>query len=491
MSSSSAIHNAIEALPDELLLEIIDQVHSETFKGVLALSLVNRRFHSLTRNLIYTTFSLNKGDPALFIRTLASFPELARCVKVVDWDCSKIRNTLVTSDVFEFPEDLTQVERRNIMDISTLNDYADIASLNEQLSSLGSDFCLSFLLSFTPKVHTLNVTIPSKWNYHAIWFRQAPTSQILNNLHTATVTGPMRIQNVVPLFSLPSLRSLTLDLVRISRDRILAGVPYEWHNNNEAFERLQREGSRVEDFHLPNCSTDTADIARLLKLFHGLKQFEFGLTDHSQGEINSHTSIQALLHAMTHQKNSLTSLSFQDARTARNPEVLKDLSQLEHLNFLSLDLTIMCEFYLQKATVASLSKVLQQLPKSLTCLHLIANCPNEEDLKPSARFVNALHGIAPFIKTILPDLQILRLVDWSPLEGTFTCQTRVKAMQLGFAEVGVEFLPQPLEFSVWKQATDDDDLLVLEDEEEGWIWVQWVDRHGSWLTGRGGDWTKR
>ncbi|KAF5848399.1 hypothetical protein GGP41_005776 [Bipolaris sorokiniana] len=470
----------MEALPNELLLEIIKQLFLEAFSTVLNIGLVNRRLHRLTNELLYSTYSLDRGNPALFIRTLASWPAHARRIQSLEWDCRPVHNnSLVTSDAFRFPGDLAPIERRNITKaLGSKNPY-ETDDLNSILMDAGTDAYLNLFLSFAPDVCDIRIAIPSKWNYHAVWFTSSLGLRILSNLNKAYIVGPMRIRNVIPLFLVPSLRILTLDHVAHDRNRVLRGT-FKWYGHDAAIQRLRKEKSWVESFHLQKCSTDTVEIAQLMPLFGRLKTFEFEFTGHDKDEAN--TTITHFVHSITNQSNSLKSLFLKDFRLALDPTALKGLSKLEHMDFLLLDMTMMCGSYLQKTTVESLSSVLQHLPKRLQHLHLIANDPDGEELKPSTAFTDALHGIAPIMKSILPALHTLKIADWDPLLGTFTCQTQVKAIQLAFAKIGVDFLWQPRDILI--NDSNENDIITLEGKEEGWIWVQWVDSDELWNEGR-------
>ncbi|KAL6150251.1 hypothetical protein ACJQWK_00462 [Exserohilum turcicum] len=475
----------LESLPNELLLEIVNQLFLESIDQVRSISLVSRRCHRLANELLYSAYARNRGDPALFIRTLASVPDLARCVRSVDWDCRPLHsNTLVTSDVFWFTDDLTCTERRVITNALVSERCCNTDSLDQQLTDLGTDAYLNLFLSFTPHVRRIRIAIPFMWNYNAIWFKPALDSLILKNLTKSHIVGPLSIRNVIPLFVLPSLQSLTLDHVAHDRNRILHGTPLEWHAYDIVFEKLQLQGSNIEEFVVQNCSIDTVDMARLMGLFRNLKTFEFEFTGHGQDKDN--VDLAYLLNAVTQQKKSLTSLSLKDCRLASDRYILQELSKLEHLEYLLLDITMLCGSYLHDPTVELLSSLLQQLPRRLGRLHLIANDPDDDELRPSIGFSDALQALAPGIKNIFPALHTLGIVGWDPLLGTFTCQTKVKAMQLAFAEAGVELTQQPCSL----ENSNENDLATLRlvDAEEDWLWVQWVDCDGWWFGLRGDVW---
>ncbi|XP_014561298.1 hypothetical protein COCVIDRAFT_86758 [Bipolaris victoriae FI3] len=470
----------MEALPNELLLEIIKHLFLEAFSTALNIGLVNRRLHHLTNELLYSTYSLNRGNPALLIRTLASWPAHARRIKSLEWDCRPAHNnSLVTSDAFPFPGDLAPMERCNIAKALCSKNPYETDDLNSVLMDAGTDAYLNLFLSFAPDVCNIRIAIPSKWSYYRIWFTPALDLRILSNLNKAYIAGPMRIRNVVPLFLLPSLRSLTLDHVAHDRNRVLPGT-FKWYQYDAAIQRLRKERSWVESFHLQKCSTDTVEIAQLMSLFGHLKTFEFEFTGHDKDEAN--TTITHFVHSIANQSNSLTSLFLKDFRLALDPTALKGLGKFEHMDFFLLDMTMMCGSYLQNTTVESLSSVLQHLPKRLQHLHLIANDPDGDELKPSTAFTEALHAIAPIMKSILPALHTIKIVDWDPLLGTFTCQTQVKAIQLAFAEIGVDFLWQPLDIVI--KESNENDIITWEGKEEGWVWIQWVNSDELWNEGR-------
>ncbi|EUC40216.1 hypothetical protein COCMIDRAFT_9865 [Bipolaris oryzae ATCC 44560] len=328
----------MEALPNELLLEIIKELFLEAFSTALNIGLVNRRLHRLTNELLYSTYSLSRGNPALFIRTLASWPAHARRIQSLEWDCRPAHNnSLITSDAFRFPGDLARIERRNIA--KALDPEIPYAAddLNSILMDAGTDAYLNLFLAFAPDVCDIRIVIPSKWNYRAVWFKPASDLRILSNLNKAYIVGPMRIRNVIPLFLLPSLRSLTLDHVVYDRNRVLPGI-FKWPEYNAALHRLRKQKSWVESFHIQKCSVDTVEIARLMPLFGHLKTFEFEFTGHEKDEANP--TITHFVHSISNQSNSLTSLFLKDFRLALDQTALKGLSKLGHLDFLLLDMTM-------------------------------------------------------------------------------------------------------------------------------------------------------
>jgi hypothetical protein len=203
--------------------------------------------------------------------------------------------------------------------------------------------------------------------------------------------------------------------------------------------------------------TNATDIAELLKLVRNLQTFDF-----EQQAVHGAEPVyfRNLLHDITHQYRSLTSLRLGDSSTIPDLCVLEILKDLNHLQFLELDVTITLMPHDQMTGSRSLSALLRHLPTQLEELALIANDPDSDDLRPSTVFVNALHTIAPTTNTIFPALNKLAIINWDPLLGTFPCQIQLKALQLAFATAHVKFVSRPLD-SLWSLGNDED-LLGLE-----------------------------
>jgi hypothetical protein len=466
----------MEALPNELILEIFAYLSKTDVCDLLNISLTNRRLYRLAKELIYRTFSWDHGDPALFIRALAASPGLEECVHDVNWDNRRWNSyKLVTSDAFQFGEDFTPAERQYIEGKLGFGSSLGMTGLNRRFGFLGEHSYLDTFLLFIPKLKTIEIAIPTKWDHHAIWFKQALDSQVFAQLNKAHIIGPMRIQNVLPLFLVPSLRSLKLSNVMADRNLVRPGVRFEWKRNHEFFQRLEREGSSVEHFQFHGNFIYSVDIVPILKAFRDLKTFSY-----ETGSSVMFSEIPSMLQGITHQYSSLTSVSLKNCCTGEDLTKLELLKDLEHLKVLELDIT---ETWDGIIGPEELGTFLRHLPGQLEELNLQVLDGDGEDNAPTTHFIHALKAVAPTINSVLPALKKLVISGWDPLLGTFTCQTQVKALQLGFAKAGVELVSRP---DTPNHMPGDDDgyremsLYALDYVEEDWAWVQWI-----WC----GDWT--
>jgi hypothetical protein len=478
----------MDELPDELVLEVLEYLYHTDARHLWSISLANRRLHRIAKDLIYRTFSLDCGDPALFIRALASSPRLENCVQDVDWDCRRKNNyTLVTSDAFQFSGEFTQAERQHIEERVGYGSSLGMTGLNQRFNFLGEESYLRMFLLFTPKVKTIRITIPTKWDRHAIWFKSALNSQKFSNLQEAHIIGPMRIQNVYALFLVPSLLALRLDNVYVDRNLVQRGKTHEWKTNSGVFERLQREGSGLQHLRVQGAWSATVEIERLLKLFRSLQTLELEFDD--QGFPTDTDDLRSLLTSVAHQYDSLTSLSLGLGCAVQHLSVLELLKDFKHLRILKLGII---EFDEQPINPGDLRTYLGHLPSHLEELVMkITNIDGNEEHIPPATFFDALQAIAPATNTILPGLKKLTISDWDPLIGTFTCQTKLKALQLGFATAGIELSSRPRAAPLLMGPPDDryyndPDLYALDYIEEDWVWVQWI-WNGDWVRDWNGD----
>jgi hypothetical protein len=475
----------MEDLPNELVLEIFEYLFQTDVRYLWNISLANRRLHRLAKELIYSTYSLDHGDPALFIRALASSPGLQDCVQDVSWDCRRKNNyTLVTSDAFQFGQDFTPSERRYLEDKVGYGSSLGMAGLNQRFAFLGEESYLGTFLMFTPKVQTITVAIPSKWNHHAFWFKSALTSPMFAHLKKACIVGPMRIQNILPLLLIPSLRTLELRNVEVNRNLVQQGVPFEWKTNGEIVRRIQSEGSDLEHIYLHGFSIEPTEILRLLKSIRSLKTFEF---ECMQGyNVDAKVYVNLLQGVMLHYK-SLSSLSLTVGFTAADLSKLKALKDLEHLRFLEFELNEFDEPMMDVDLRTFLGHLPSQLEELVLNFNFMQVYDDDDTRMPPAESTDTLHSVAPMINTILPALKKLVVGGWDPLLGHFPCQTQLKAMHIDFANAGVEFVSRPR--TPPHTPVDDKheglDLYALDYVEEDWLWVQWIWNH-DWIQSQSG-----
>jgi hypothetical protein len=461
----------MDTLPDELLFEIINQLFLEDIQDVWNISLTNRRLHRIAKELLYSSYSLDRNDPGLFIRALASSPNLERCVQRVTWASKDY--------AFKFPEVLTAVELGYITKRVGFGKVGEreiagekkIRKLNAWLADRGKEEHINTFMLFTPKVKKVVILVPLTWDLKAVWFKPALDSQIFSNLQQANINGEIRVGNVLALFLLPSMRTLALSHLSINRNSHGMGSLREWEADNALWKRLQREGSSLENLILPAVGTDTLDLTRVLESFRGLKKFKIAFRGHGLGKDD--VNVRTLLHAIAHHHGSLTSLNIDDHRLEEDPDALEELSVLEHLECLQMLTPV---FYggsrfdsTQEVLAESLPKRFKNLPRHLKHLRISAI---EDHYDLSEPLLDVLLRMAPTIDTLLPDLEKITIFGWHPQLGIFPCQTRLAALQSAFEKAGVELVSIHDMDGPADRWYEESRVTISTSIEEGWVWVQ-------------------
>ncbi|KAG9189637.1 hypothetical protein G6011_06505 [Alternaria panax] len=424
----------MDNLPDELLFEIINQLFLGNVDDVWNISVTNRRLHQIAKELLYSSYSNKDVVPGLFIRALASSPNLERCVQQVEWRAGGYD--------LKFPEELTTAELRYVTERVGFGEVGRtevagesmIRKLNAWLADREEEDCINIFMLFTRKVKRVVIT-PKEWSRKVVWFKPALASQMFSNLQEAYIHKEMRIGNVLSLFLLPSMRTLTLSHVGINRNIDGVGPRPEWEANNAFWKRLEREGSSIENLMLSNVGSDTLDLVRALESFQGLKNLEFAFHGHGLGRDD--VNVRTLLRAIAHHHGSLRWFHLEDPRLGKDPKVFEEVKTLDHLECLQMTMPV---FH------GSMNHKEEQLPEAL--LGCFRNLPRHlKNLRISARedyqdvptrFLDVLLSMAPTIDTILPHLEKITFFDWNPQLGTFPCQIQTAALQSALAKADVE-----------------------------------------------------
>ncbi|KAF1847335.1 uncharacterized protein K460DRAFT_363425 [Cucurbitaria berberidis CBS 394.84] len=471
----------METLPDELVLEILGYLVAQELDRnrcfIWALSLVNKRFYRLLKSHLYGTYAFRLGHPESFLRTISSSSELAQCVKHITWGYQD------SSYPFQFFDLLSIAEKEriaaNIRAFGTVsaNELADAfpdLTIGAHSHTADEQAYLSALLMFTPNIKVLDIAGfgVHSWKGSTHWLKPvADHAHLFANLVEVKVAGPMRIRHVLPLFTIPSLQTLKLDYLTTNREPAPLNTELPWGVDSESSQILREKGSFLKHFHVAHCYTGTADIIPLLKAFRCLKTFDFENVEGSEDK-----KFQSLLISIVQHCSSLEALRLRDWSTVPDIGVLKVLRDLKDLH--SLDLDVYCFFPRHEQTTdpEALTAFLRYLPRNVQHLALQANNDDDDDDDvPSNTFAHTLQTLAPTIRTSLPALRKLAIVDWDPLRCIFPCQIQLKDLQNAFAGAGVEFTSRSGD-------TLGDDLVSLDYVEPGWVWVQSVSgENGTWL----------
>ena len=480
--------NNMESLPDELILDIfnylLDQELERNRCFIWGLSLVNWRFHRLLNNHLYKAYTFHLGHPELFLRTISSSPELARCVKRVTWgfqspDPISLCNLLSPAEKHHIARRLRALggvaanQLANMFPSLTNKPGSDT---NEDESYLGA-----FLL-FTPNIEVLEVTKNESWNSQGDWLIPvAEHGHMFANLVEVKLTGRLRIKNVLALLTIPSLRILKLVAPSWGTGpNMLSYTEADREANSIMLQRLQEQGPFVEHLHMAYVKADIADIMPLLGVLRRLKTFDF----EKDGGVDNISQVELL--RTVKQYSWLEALRFRYWRNIQPPGVLEALGDISHLQSLDIDA---CQIAPPRALddSAAMMSFLRCLPSNLKRLALKANNSETGEGTPSPIFAEVLLRLSRTIRTVLPNLTQLSIVGCDPIWGIFPCQTQLKNLQTCFAEAGVEFTSRPSDF-----AYSPYELHALDYVEQGWVWVQLMDTtkdHFSvkWLQNRFGE----
>lgn len=266
-----ASRTGFETLPNELIWAIFDLLDP---KSLFQLNTANRKLHHLTCEHLYSSF--NGHDYSKFLRTLTSSsthdPSLSQHVKSA---------TCIIEPSKSIFQGITEQNRAKILDTFKalpLPDpelRADILSYYEtDGDSIQHHWILDFFLLFLPNLERLVVKDTSQWNEHQYWFTHITgNASYMSHLRSITIHGPCRVRNVLHLFTLPSLRELTLFEVAEISD-----PTYEWYppsTHPDIVEKLKANGSNVETLRIKDSYMESTDLDLMLSSIKALKCYEY------------------------------------------------------------------------------------------------------------------------------------------------------------------------------------------------------------------------
>lgn len=318
----------LENLPEELVLLIINHLDLNNLQTLRALNQTSQRLHRLNSQYLYHSFPGRNSE--LFLRTISEHPKLATYIKSAIWHQERKTNPVL--HVIE----KTHIVRK-LHQLAVPQQGTDLA---EQFAKFGKNddyWYMEVLLLFMPNLEALTIRDSWLWDDHHYWFKSL--SSFFNPLYaskltSATLFGPLRIENVVPLLTIPSLRTLELTQVVVMRregyrvfqwavwpvDRLLPAV--------EPGERGAREGcvSNLETLVLRESYIDLEYLLPVLRGIKGLKSFTYehtpnDLADSAHGD---HVNKNAIAQICRIHRKSLTYLRIRDTQIWTWPRCISD-----------------------------------------------------------------------------------------------------------------------------------------------------------------------
>ncbi|KAF1847336.1 uncharacterized protein K460DRAFT_363427 [Cucurbitaria berberidis CBS 394.84] len=459
--------HSLGTLPYELVLLILDQFDDDDLPAIHALNMTNWHFHHITLGHMYRRFP--GRAPEKFLRTIAltpprGCPTIAEYVKEVVW-----------YQDYWLPESLHRMvdpaTRRQLARGLGARAYPRVPELSSRFTAFPHSpelhwWYLEFFLFFVPKVERLIVHEVDLWDRSTSWFENIaahPTQ--FEHLQSITLDGTLRLENIVPLLTLPSLRSLSIESV-IETDEVRT---YAWYDQSVA-ERLAA-GSSVEHLKIGISYMGLSSFIPLFQVLNSLKSFSYS---QCPDDVDGHYydfNYDALAQCLLHQHASLEHLTLNDPflgywRASSLLSALQCVTRLRTLSISPPDLRAHVASNSSSGIVEAATEFAQRLPSTVELLQFHLVWTVEEDIPRGLAdaLEPFLHSLASVVKSALPRLQKLILKGWPPQLGIFP--PGVIEVKQAFANVGVRFT------SISEKLYGPGPFEILEDQEPGWMVVQ-------------------
>jgi hypothetical protein len=152
---------------------------------------------------------------------------------------------------------------------------------------------------FVPNVEELIELNTNQWDIDIYWFTNiAANPERFQRLKSIAINGPMRMENITPLLTMPALKDLKMEQVFAMRLRV--NITYPWERPGHRI--LEDASCRLEKLAIINSCVSTASLGTVLNACKGLKSFAFEhiewaseLVDSDDIVIDYHSLAPALL----------------------------------------------------------------------------------------------------------------------------------------------------------------------------------------------------
>ncbi|CAE7188417.1 hypothetical protein P3342_008938 [Pyrenophora teres f. teres] len=496
MGSQNSSERSLGSLPDELILSILDQFDSDDLTTFRALNVTSRQLHRLSLHRLYQRFPGYAPEP--FLGTIAlSEPEkcqkLAKCVKEVvwyqdHWKGPARRRMLSLAD--------RHVLANRLQALGCILNTTDVSmNLPARFVSFLSEYevhwwYLEFFLFFTPKVEKLRVWDVWQWDDHSYWFESlAANPAHFENLESITLYGPLRLENIVPLLTLPSIRELVLVQCVAMRQEL--GRNFSWSDGRDDYvhQRLAG-GSSLEHLSLRESHIVFPFVYALLEPLKNLKSFTY---DHFQNDLSFpiYAESQALMSLPSMQAHwtSLEYLRLHVERVSNVEEIswllgstpengkptfpklrALDIGPCSGETFLGVQLSptdsSVKSIHLRESHV---ERSVRAIPRTLKTLYLQwgQNIETPRDMLPHhlLQFLNYLQLFAEIAARWNYDLKRVAISDWPALAGWFPFPEGVESLKKAYEELGMEF------DVLHEEIVGQEPLILRDDIEPDWLMV--------------------
>lgn len=329
------------------------------------------------------------------------------------------------------------------------------------------------LMLFLPGLEVLEVRDSWLWDDHCYWFKSLSAfwnPLVGGGLRRVVVDGPLRVENVVPLLTVPTLRTLELAQVVVMRRegwRIFQWKVWE-------VERVLPPGtSSLETLALRE---SYVELESLLPVLHGIKTLKSFTYEHFPNDLSDDSvradelDRMALSRCLETQRASLEHLRVRDTSPFNASSVASifsacrfTLSRLHTLDIGPFNPTLYSSHGLDEAVGVLVSS----FPLCLKSLRLkIASCPDDRiklnEQKGLDAFLRALVGV---VASTRPSMEEVQIVEWDPMRGWFPDD--LPALQKAYADLSVRLGSSNGDVMDFYGA----EPLLIDEVEEGWLLV--------------------
>lgn len=313
----------IDTIPAELLLGILDYL---PLQALHSLNLTNRHLYKCSLAHVYAT-SPGQNEQ-LLLRTITHPGNVELAKRVRNVICRLYTRPHLPRVSLE--EGHAIFEAFQALPLSISNDRkTDLANtfwIKYLKAEPGTHEYFEFFLLFLPNVETLEVHDAWQWDDHTFWFTTiSENASYFGRLKKATIHGPMRIENTVPLLKLPTLRNLELWQVIVTRRAV--GELFDWEYPGQAMSERSSAGGNLETLALRESYFDTATLLPIFKAKRGLKSFTY---EHKRNDLSSEEILDinytALSCFFAHQAATIQHLDIRGGTFMRGHDWLELLS---------------------------------------------------------------------------------------------------------------------------------------------------------------------
>jgi hypothetical protein len=335
---------------------------------------------------------------------------------------------------------------------------------------------LELFLFFTPKVEKLTVHDAWQWDDHLYWFKSlAANPSHFENLRFVTVFGPLRLRNIVPLLTLPSLR--TLELIQAIDMRREPDRAFSWDGGGEHYvDRRLASGSSLEslllresDFHFPSA----------LVIGYALKKLKSFTYEHISHELTQHVGMSLSIfhwignmcwrpdYSLENLRLRVESVATHEQVSFLNHHVVAptqtklrtlDIGPCNLKTFIGLDLTLSGDL----PTIAS--RIIGTFPSTVEYLRIQWAYEHDGESQLQ-RFIHVLRYLAETVACSSSQLKHISIVDWPALAGWFPLQDEITSLKRVYECSEMQFNV------VYEEIEGEEPLSVMEDVEPDWLWI--------------------